>query len=29
MGVTTLASIDAEMDRVGLWDYWKYNKPIK
>ena len=29
MGVTTLASIDAEMDRVGLWDYWKYNKSIK
>jgi hypothetical protein len=29
MGVTTLASIDAEMDRVGLWDYWKFNKSIK
>ena len=29
VGVTTLAVIDAEMDRVGLWDYWKYNKSIK
>lgn len=29
MGTTTLAVIDAEMDRVGLWDYWKYNKSIK
>lgn len=29
MGAITLAVIDAEMDRVGLWDYWKYNKSIK
>lgn len=28
MGHVTLSSIDAEMDRVGLWDYWKFNKPI-
>lgn len=29
MGHATLAVIDAEMDRVGLWDYWKFNKSIK
>ena len=29
MGVTTVAIFDAEMNRVGLYDYWKENKPVK
>ena len=28
VGVTTLSEFDAEMDRVGLWNQWKFNKPI-
>lgn len=29
VGGATIALIDYEMARVGLWDYWKNNKPIK
>ena len=29
VGGATIALIDYEMARVGLWDYWKYNKPIQ
>ena len=29
MGVTTVKIFDAEMSRVGLYDYWKENKPVK
>ena len=29
VGVTTISELDAEFDRVGLWNQWKYNKPIK
>lgn len=25
---TTISELDAEFDRVGLWNQWKYNKPI-
>lgn len=28
VGVTTISELDAEFDRVGLWNQWKYNKPI-
>jgi hypothetical protein len=28
VGATTLSELDAEFDRVGLWNQWKYNKPI-
>ena len=28
VGSTTIAEFDAEMDRVGLWNQWKFNKPI-
>lgn len=28
VGATTISELDAEMDRVGLWNQWKYNKPI-
>ena len=28
VGVTTIIELDAEFDRVGLWNQWKYNKPI-
>lgn len=28
MGVTTISVFDAEMERVGLWNQWKYNQPI-
>lgn len=28
MGVTTISVFDAEMDRVGLWNQWKFNRPI-
>ncbi|MBR7155010.1 MAG: hypothetical protein IKD12_06905 [Paludibacteraceae bacterium] len=29
VGATTISELDAEFDRVGLWNQWKYNKPIK
>ena len=29
IGIATIGEIDAEMERVGLLPYWKYNKPIK
>ena len=29
VGITTINELDAEMDRVGLYDYWKYNKHIQ
>ena len=29
VGIATLAEIDAEMERVGLLQYWKYNKQIQ
>lgn len=25
---TTISELDAEFDRVGLWNQWRYNKPI-
>ena len=28
VGATTISELDAEFDRVGLWNQWKYNKPI-
>ena len=28
VGKTTFLEFDAEMDRVGLWNQWKFNKPI-
>ena len=28
VGATTISELDAEMDRVGLWNQWRYNKPI-
>ena len=28
VGKTTILEFDTEMDRVGLWNQWKYNKPI-
>jgi len=28
VGVTTIAELDAEMERVGLNDHWKYNKSV-
>ena len=28
VGATTISELDAEFDRVGLWNEWKYNKPI-
>ena len=28
VGATTLCEFDAEFDRIGLWNQWKYNKPI-
>lgn len=28
VGVTTISELDAEFDRVGLWNQWKYNKSI-
>lgn len=29
MGLTTISVFDAEMERVGLWNQWKYNQPVK
>lgn len=29
VGRTTICEFDAEMDRVGLWNQWKYNTPIQ
>ena len=29
VGIATIGEIDAEMERVGLLPYWKYNKPIQ
>ena len=28
VGATTISELDAEFDRVGLWNQWRYNKPI-
>lgn len=28
VGATTISELDAEFDRVGLWNEWRYNKPI-
>lgn len=28
VGATTISELDAEFDRVGLWNQWKYNQPI-
>lgn len=28
VGATTISELDAEFDRVGLWNQWKFNKPI-
>lgn len=28
VGLTTLGEFDAEMDRIGLLNQWKYNKPV-
>ena len=29
VGIATIGEIDAEMERVGLLPYWKYNKQIE
>lgn len=29
VGAATIGELDAEMDRVGLWSNWKYDKPIR
>ena len=28
VGATTISELDAEFDRVGLWNQWRYNKPL-
>ena len=28
VGATTISELDAEFDRVGLWNQWRYNQPI-
>ena len=28
VGATTIIELDAEFDRVGLWNQWSYNQPI-
>lgn len=28
VGATTISELDAEFDRVGLWNEWRYNQPI-